>query len=109
MKLISEFGVNMNIDSKKVPKDALGWSTQRAYLFDDGVELERCWVATLYENDISANCGRDDRYEYVATRIYDHEPSQNEILMFMAKYNSMSFSYVKIDKSYRLKEKLEEL
>ena len=104
MKLISEYGVSMNVDEKKMPKEALGRTAQKAYLFNDGVELEKCWVATLYENDAvkTMSC---DRYEYIATRIYDHEPSQNEILMFMAKYDSMENSYVKIDKSYRLNYK----
>ena len=108
MKLISEHGINMHIDNKSIPKDALGYGGHRAYLLDDDVTLEKCWAATLYENDITANM-RYDRYDYVATRIYDHEPSQNEILMFMAKYDSMRYSYVKIDKSYRIKENLEEV
>ena len=68
------------------------------YLFDS-----YCWVATLCENDVfkTMSC---DRYEYIATRIYDHEPSQNEILMFMAKYDAVDMSYVTIDKAFRLNE-----
>ena len=102
MKLISEYGANIHIDNKQIPKEAIRCS-QRAYLFNDGVELEKCWVATLYENDVvkTMSC---DRYEYIAMRIYDHEPSQNEILMFMAKYDAVDMSYVTIDKAFRLNE-----
>lgn len=104
MKLISEYGVNLHVDNKQIPKEAIRGS-QRAYLIADDAELEKVWVATLFTDNIDyGEYKTKTASDCIAQKVFEHEPSQNEILMFMAKYDAVYMSYVTIDKAFRLNE-----
>ena len=100
MKLVDKRGNKVHIPDKDVPDQMREWLYSSVQMMPDNAKLDPCWVATL----CASNWQKRDTYEYVAEEIYDHKPTEEELLWLMAKNDAFRFSYVTVDKGYHLHE-----
>ena len=102
MRLISEHGNDFHINDDLIPENTKDWFWNKCYLFSEEVELEECWVASVYRKNWDH--GRNPEYEYAGEKLYDHEPSKEELLWLMAHFDSVRNGYVTVEKALRYHE-----
>lgn len=99
MFIITKNGKKINIDDKEL--DEFG-SHQQVGLFTDNVKLKTIWIMEL--NKITFDSGRGNKpIQYREDEIdirFDHEPTENEILYNMSRYNMLNEDFVTIRKAY---------
>ena len=98
MKLLIEHGDSIHLDDNLFSEETKRWCSSKACIIEDDEHLEKCWVAQLCK----AKFGSRIEYEFIAEQIYDHYPTEDEIMLFMCKYDALRFSYVTIDEAWQL-------
>lgn len=73
-------------------------------VISDGVYLEDIWIVTCQKdmnkhNHIKDN---DSALEFVAEKIFTHEPSKEELINFMCKHGCCLDDIVQVERAYRL-------
>lgn len=99
MLLVNERGDSFHIDEDLIPQNAQEWLNNKSYMFSEDVELEECWVACVNKRNFDSK-----EYEYVGEKVYDHEPTKEELLWLMANHDALRLSYVVVDKALRFRE-----
>lgn len=99
MKLLVEHGDSIHIDDEIVSEDTKQWSHSKSFLLHDDDHLEKCWVAYVCHEQFGT---RPRTYELVGEEVYDHYPTEEEIMFLMCKHDSLRFSYVTIDEAWQL-------
>ena len=100
MLFVNRYGDNFHIEDDRVPDVNRDWLWNKTYMFPDDARLEECWVASV------SKCVpmHSDQYEYVGEKVYDHEPTKEELLWLMAHFDAVRYSYVTVDKALRYAE-----
>lgn len=99
MKLIDKRGNKVHLEDESLPEEMHKWLYSSVQMMPDESRLEKCWVATLCKKNWQQH---NEPYEFVAEEVYDHKPTEEELLWLMAKHDAFRFSYVQVDKAYRL-------
>lgn len=101
MKVITKYGTELPVDTSKLDfdKEFVPCLSQVTLVSED-VYLEPVWIVYLYRNTNDHQTHTD--LEYVAEQIFNHEPSKNELIYFMAANGATPYSYyVTVEKGYR--------
>lgn len=105
MLIITERGESFRVDNDAVPEAVKEWLYNKAYVFHDDIEMEDCWVADVCKQDVlRSNSGE---YEFAGSKVYDHEPSDEELYALMGKHDALRYSYVTVTKAKRLHEEFD--
>lgn len=100
MYLVTEFGDKVHLDDNNLSEDITRFRFADVKLVSDDTELEKCWVAMVNTRDLSKK-----EYEFVGEKVYDHYPTQEELVWLMAQYDALWSGYVTVDEAWRYKEK----
>ena len=101
MKVITKYGTELPVDTSKLDfdKEFVPCLSQVTLVSED-VYLEPVWIVYLYVD--SNNRMNHSNLEYVDEKIFDHEPSENELIYFMAANGATPYSYyITVEKGYR--------
>lgn len=101
MKVITEYGTELSVDTSKLDfdKEFVPCLSQVTLISED-VYLEPVWIAYLYKN--TNNKQVHTNMEYVSEKVFNHEPSENELIYFMAANGALPYNYyVTVEKGYR--------
>lgn len=101
LKIVTERGTELPIDDSKIDYDKERiWLSQQVTLIDDQVHLEPVWIAYLWKNKNDRQVYTD--LEYVAEKVFYHEPSENEMIYFMAANGArVQDDFVTVEKGFR--------
>lgn len=102
MKVITKGGIVLPVDESNIPDDD-GFYTpmiQQVTLITDEVYLKKKWIATA-EKNINAFNSRSDELEFVAEKIFDHEPNEQELMYFMAENGLNRYDYCHVKMAYQ--------
>lgn len=95
MFIVDEKGERVHIDDAMIPEKMKEWTHRNVKMYHDDTKLEECWIASVYSTFNNEN-------EFKGEKIYDHDPTQEELIWLMCEKNSLRFSYVEVKKGYRL-------
>ena len=95
MRIISEYGESMSIFDDALPKGMTERAYQTTYMIDDDAYLKKMWVATVCAYGFDSG-----DYEYAGERMYDHLPSEDELLALLAKHKAMNSGYVQVEEVF---------
>ena len=101
MKVITKYGTELPVDTSKLDfdKEFVPCLSQVTLVSDD-VYLQPVWIVYLYRNTNNHQTHTD--LEYVAEQVFNHEPSENELIYFMAANGAAPYGYyVTVEKGYR--------
>lgn len=101
MKVITEYGTELSVDTSKLDfdKEFVPCLSQVTLISED-VYLEPVWIAYLYKN--TNNNQVHTNMEYISEKVFNHEPSENELIYFMAANGALPYNYyVTVEKGYR--------
>ena len=101
MKVITKYGTELPVDTSKLDfdKEFVPCLSQVTLVSED-VYLERVWIVYLYRN--TNNHQTHTNMEYVSEKVFNHEPSENELIYFMAANGALPYNYyVTVEKGYR--------
>ena len=101
MLFINEMGKYFHVPNDYIPEENREWCFNKSFMFHDEVDLEECWAVEICKENIHE---RHNPYEYVGEKIFDHEPTKEEILWVMGKFDAVRFSYARVSKVLRYKE-----
>lgn len=109
MYVVTQNGDKLPVDDSKIDYDK-GWHPfqQTVGLYDDSTILQPVWIAVFskrvdHNGTWSYKGDKDhDPLEYIGSRIFEHEPSKEELLWCMSAYGCRRFDVVTIDKGYML-------
>ena len=71
--------------------------------YSDDVELKEIWHLEILRNlnpEIPPNLGKDVEMTFLVDLLYDHNPSKNEILWALGKYDAIYDGIIRITKEY---------
>lgn len=74
-------------------------------VISDGVYLEDVWIATCQKDMNKHSFGsqnKDSELEFVAEKIFTHEPSKEELIHFMCKHGCNLDDIIQVERAYRL-------
>ncbi len=106
MKIICNSGEVLLVDDSTVDYEnsripCVGTVT----MISDDVYLEDVWIATC-QRDPSKHGAlkeyKENGLEFVAEEVFNHEPSEEELIHFMCKNNCSLYDIVQVEKAYRL-------
>lgn len=103
MKIILKSGETLCVDDSKLDyENSYIPCIDRVTMMSDGVCLEDIWIATC-QKDLRRRGVRDgNRLEFVAEEIFEHEPTREELIYFMAKSGCSMDDVVDVTQAYRL-------
>ena len=101
LKIVTEKGTELPIDDSKIDYDKERlYLSQQVTLIDDQIYLESVWIVYLWKNK-NENHLVHTNLEYVTEKVFYHEPSENELIYFMAANGArVHDDFVTIDKGY---------
>lgn len=102
MKVIDEKGRVLPVDDSSINyEDEYVPSFSNVVMIDDSVYLQDVWIVTC-QKDLSRKIPCKDEIEFVADKVYDHEPTQEELIQFMCSNGCGFYDVVSVEKSHRL-------
>lgn len=105
MLIVTERGESFRVNNDDVPEPVKEWLYNKAYVFHDDIEMEDCWVADVCKQDVfHSNSGE---YEFAGGKVFDHEPTNEELYALMGKHDALRYSYVTVTKAKRLHEEFD--
>ena len=101
LKIVTDNGTELPIDDSKIDYDKENiWLSQQVTLIDESVYLEPVWIAYLWKNKNDRLVHTD--LEYAAEKVFYHEPSENELIYFMAANGArVQNDFITIEKGYK--------
>jgi hypothetical protein len=81
---------------------------QQVTLIDDEVYLKPMWIVTGEFDKQRYMGGRAEELEFVTEEVYDHEPSETELIYFMAKNGLGLFDYCHVQKAFKMERNYED-
>lgn len=105
MLIVTERGEIFRIDNESVPEPVKEWLYNKAYVFHNDIEMEDCWVADVCKRDVIHDSSGE--YEFAGSKVFDHEPTNEELYALMGKHDALRYSYVTVTKARRLHEEFD--
>lgn len=103
LKVIDERGRVLPVDDSSLDYEhEYVASFSNAVLISDGVYLQDIWIATCQKDHRKNVFDRRDEIEFVKDRVYDHEPTKDELIQFMCANGCGLCDLVSVEKGYRL-------
>ena len=101
LKIITDTGTELPIDDSKIDYDKENiYLSQQVTLIDDDIYLEPVWIAYLWKNQNDRQVHTN--LEYVAEKVFYHEPSKNELIYFMAANGArVQDDFITVENGYR--------
>lgn len=108
MFIINKNGDKMPVDDSSVDYNK-GYHpcVQLVTLIDDGMYLEDVWVANCYK-DKNGFQSKSMELEFVAEKEFDHEPTHEELIHFMASNGLTIYDFVGVEKMLKLEQHCED-
>lgn len=102
MKVIDERGRVLPVDDSTLDyENEFIPCTSNVVMVCDSVYLQDVWIATC-QKDLSKKIPRQDELEFVNDKVYDHEPTKDELIQFMCSNGCALHDIVSVEKGYRL-------
>ena len=90
------FIINRNGDKIQV-NNPEGYDWEKVVILQDDTILVDRWIASLFKREMGIHSPVDE--EFVCDKLFDREPTDEELIFFMAQNEVHSFSgYVMVDK-----------
>lgn len=102
MRIIDEKGRSLPVDDSSLDYEN-GYipSYSNVVMVCDDVYLQDAWIVTC-QKDLSKKITRQDELEFVNDKVYDHEPTKDELIQFMCSNGCGLYDIVSVEKGYRL-------
>lgn len=102
MRIIDEKGRSLPVDDSSLDyENEYIPSCSNVVMVCDSVYLQDIWIATC-QKDLSKKIPRQDELEFVNDKVYDHEPTKDELIQFMCSNGCGLYDIVSVEKGYRL-------
>ena len=106
MYVVTHNGKKLPVDDSTIDyeKDDV-WFHENVGLYTDDTVLKPIWYAIFYKVDFRKYmkfCKTEDDIECAAVKVYDHEPTKEEILWAMSTNGLGRFDHVTISTGYSL-------
>ena len=98
MYLVNKHGSKVHLNDEMLPESMKEWMCEDARLFQDNVTLQECWLVQVLEKQFHQGA----TYEFVEEKLYDHQPSKEELLWLVGKYGFGAIATV--EECYTIKE-----
>ena len=102
MKVIDERGRVLPVDDSSLNyENEFIPCVSNVVMIADDVYLQDIWIATC-QRDLSRRVPYQKDIEFVKDKIYDHEPTKDELIQFMCANECGLYDIVSVEKGYRL-------
>ena len=104
MYVVTKYGKKLPVDDSNIDyeKDFVPFH-DTVGLYTDDTTLRPVWIVTLQRDTSFGNRQHDNgRYEFVAEKRYDHEPSKEEVLWLMSAWGLTRYDIAYVDKVFML-------
>lgn len=102
MKAIIRNGKVLPVDDMKIDKNDYVRCIEPVVMIDDGVHLDEMFLACGYVDINKFDGRRSTKLEYKCEKIFDHKPTETELIYFMAENNLTCYDFCTIEKVYQL-------
>lgn len=101
MKVITRNGKTLPVDISTLDEDEIRFlkAAEHVTMIDDGCYLKKMWRVTAEKATHGSN-----ELEFVAEKIFDHEPSEMEMIYFIAEHGLGRYDYCSIDVLFRMED-----
>lgn len=107
MFVVTRDGQKLKVDTSKLNTDEWFPFTQHVALYTDSTHLNEVWVAEFLRNKLNSE-GKvstdGEQLDYVGEKIYNHEPTKEELLYEMSARGLVRMDIVMVHKAYMLDE-----
>ncbi len=90
MYIVTKFGTKLPVDDSAIDyENEYVPGISQVTMLDEGVTLKERWLVTIQRDthfDSSPADDKNERFEFVAEKLFDHEPTKEEILYFMSSW-----------------------
>lgn len=106
MYIIDHNGNKIPLDEEKIAYDG-GFNpcVQMVSLIDDSLYLKDAWIASGYKNKNAFQSFKNFETEFITEKEFDHEPTQSELIYFMAANGLTVYDFVEVSKVKKLEQK----
>lgn len=102
MKVIDERGHVLPVDDTSIDyENEFIPYMSNVVMVADNVYLQDIWIATC-QRDLSRRVPYQKDIEFVKDKVYDHEPTKDELIQFMCANECGLYDLVSVEKAYRL-------
>lgn len=103
MYIVDELGRRTHIGDENFPDTMRSRLHNEIYMYNDDTKLKKCWVAEVNKYNFPGFRKDDDyEYEYCNEKVFDHKPTEEELLFLLAKYHISRNGYVKVSEAYQI-------
>ena len=105
MKVITRNGKTLPVDISTLDEDEIRFlkAAEHVTMIDDGCYLKKMWRVTA-EKDTNLTTSGPTELEFVAEKIFDHEPSEMEMIYFVSEHGLGRYDYCSIDVLFRMED-----
>lgn len=102
MKVIDENGRVLPVDDSVIDyENEFIPCFSNVVMVADDVYLQDIWIVSC-QKDLSRKIPRQEDLEFVNDKVYDHEPTKDELIQFMCSNGCGLYDVVSVQKGYRL-------
>lgn len=102
MYVVTSNGKKLLVDDSCISEDEYFPFQQTVGLYSDNTVLKEIYLVTGQRRNNFSISRKDDDLEFVAQRVYEHKPTEEEILWFMSANGLSRYDIVTVDKAYTL-------
>lgn len=103
MKVIDERGRVLPVDDSSINyKHEYVAAFSNVVMISDRAYLQDIWIATCQKDHRKNVFDPRDELEFVKDKVYDHEPTKDELIQFMCANECGLYDIVSVQKGYRL-------
>lgn len=103
MKVITANGKELPVDDSILNESDLRPCISQVTMIDDSVRLKKVWIATCEKNKRKPPFdSRPDELDWLCEKIFNHEPTEQELIYFMAENGLGLYDYCHVDEAYKM-------
>ena len=87
MYIVTKYGKKLPVDDSAIDyENEYVPGISQVVMLDEEVTLKERWLVTIQKDTHSDSNNKNERFEFVAEKLFDHEPTKEDILYFMAAW-----------------------
>lgn len=102
MYVVTYNGKKLKVDDSKLSDDGYFPFQQTVGLYTDDTTLRPIWKLVGEHRDTFARVRPNEELEFIAEKVYDHQPSNEEILWFMSANGLIRGDIVTVENGFTL-------
>lgn len=109
MYVVTKYGKKLKVDDSSIDyENEFSPAFSNVCLFSDETFLRPIWIATVQKlkrhDSYMHSMSEPELFEFTKEQIYDHKPTEEELLYLMSAWGCGRYDIVTVDEGYELDE-----